>query len=120
MATPSDPEVLADRYRLVRCLGRGADCEVHEAVDLALGSTVALKRFRAPSLAAVIQIKAEFRALADIHAPGLVRFFDLTVDGDAAFFTMELVRGVSLGEYARGAGGEALRGVLGRVAAAVG
>src|SRR5215468_9705347 len=120
VATPSDPEVLADRYRLVRCLGRGARCEVHEAIDLALGSTVALKRFRAPSLDAVIQIKAEFRALAGIHAPGLVRFFDLTVDGGVAFFTMELVRGVSLGEYARGAGGEALRGVLGRVAAAVG
>jgi hypothetical protein len=120
VATPSDPEVVADRYRLVRCLGHGARCEVHEAIDLALGSTVALKRFRAPSLDAVTRIKAEFRALAGIHAPGLVRFFDLTVDGGVAFFTMELVRGVSLDDYARGAGGEALRGVLGRVAAAVG
>ena len=117
---PSDPEVLAGRYRLVRCLGRGASCDVYEAVDLSLGSTVALKRFREASLDALIRTKLEFRALADIHAPGLIRFYDLTVTEDAAFFTMELVHGVSLTEYARGASSDGLRRVLGRVSDAVG
>jgi tRNA A-37 threonylcarbamoyl transferase component Bud32 len=115
-----DPEILAGCYRLVRLLGRGASCDVYEAVDLAHGSTVALKRFREPSLEALIRIKSEFRTLADLHIPGLVRFFDLVVSEDAAFFTMELVDGVVLTEYARSASCDELRGALGRVAHALG
>ncbi|HEY0985508.1 MAG TPA: serine/threonine-protein kinase, partial [Kofleriaceae bacterium] len=91
-----------------------------EAHDLALGSTVALKRFRENSLDALVRIKSEFRTLADIDAPGLVRFFDLMVTGDAAFFTMELVDGAPLTDYCRGASAEELRAVFGRVARAIG
>src|ERR1051325_12097319 len=92
----SSDEILGGRYRLVRCLGSGASCDVYEAVDLRLGATVALKRFREASLDALIRIKSEFRTLAGIHAPGLVQFFDLVVNDDDAFFTMELVDGVAL------------------------
>ncbi|HEY6175448.1 MAG TPA: protein kinase, partial [Kofleriaceae bacterium] len=104
----------------MRCLGSGSSCDVYEAIDLELGATVALKRFREASPDALVRIKSEFRTLAGIHAPGLVQFFDLVVNDDDAFFTMELVDGVALTEFARGAGGDELRGVLGRIAAAVG
>jgi hypothetical protein len=93
---------------------------VYEAIDTALGATVALKRFREASPDALIRIKAEFRALAGIHAPGLVRFFDLVVTDDAAFFTMELVDGISIADHAQAATGEALGGALRKLARAIG
>src|SRR5215831_11581209 len=82
----SDDEILAGRYRLVRRLGSGSSCDVYEAIDLELGATVALKRFREASPEALVRIKSEFRTLAGIHAPGLVQFFDLVVSDDAEFF----------------------------------
>jgi tetratricopeptide (TPR) repeat protein len=116
----SDSQVLAGRYQLVRCIGSGSFCDVYEANDLALGSRVALKRFREESLDALRCTKLEFRTLADIHAPGLVRFFDLVVADDAVFFTMEFVDGVTLTEYTQRAAPEDTRAVLGRVARALG
>jgi serine/threonine protein kinase len=116
----SDNEILAGRYRLVRRLGSGSSCDVYAAIDLELGVTVALKRFRETSPEALLRIKSEFRALSGIHAPGLVQFFHLVVSDDLAFFTMELVDGVALTEFARGVGYDDLRGVLARIVEAIG
>jgi eukaryotic-like serine/threonine-protein kinase len=112
--------ILVGRYGLVRCLGSGTSCDVHEAIDLELGSRVALKQFREGSLDASRRIRSEFRTLADIHLPGLVQFFDLVVTDDVAFFTMELVDGVTLSEWARQAAPDDLRAVLGRAARTIG
>jgi serine/threonine-protein kinase len=117
---PRDDETLAGRYQLVRLLGCGTSSDVYEAIDLSNDATVALKRFREASIESLARIKSEFGTLAGIHAPGLVRFFDLVVSEDAAFFTMELVDGVPLTEYARTATTDALRTALGQVADAVG
>lgn len=114
-----DDRLLAGRYQLVRLLGRGTSCDVYEVIDLLNGSIVALKRFREASNESLLRIKSEFRTLAGIHAPGLVRFFELVVSQDATFFTMELVDGVPLTEYARTATTDALRTALGQVADAV-
>lgn len=92
---------LAGRYELIRLIGRGASADVFEAVDLRLGSTVALKRFRDASADGLLRLKTEFRQLAEVHEPGLVRLYDLVVDGTLGFFTMELVDGVSIAEHAR-------------------
>ncbi|HEX7842489.1 MAG TPA: protein kinase, partial [Kofleriaceae bacterium] len=117
---PSDHlDVLAGRYQLTRQLGAGSSCDVYEAIDLARGERVALKRFRDDSLDALVSLKQEFRALANIHAPGLVQFYDLVVEGGTAFFTMELVNGVTVTEYARKAGSDATRAVLEQLANAI-
>jgi hypothetical protein len=116
----SDPAILAGRYQLVQRLGSGSSCDVYEALDRKLGARVALKRFREDSVDALVRTKSEFRALANIHVPGLVRFFDLVVTDDATFFTMELVDGVTLTEYARRASIDEVRPVLGRVARVLG
>jgi hypothetical protein len=113
------PTLLAGRYRLGRRLGAGATADVHEAFDTALGATVALKRFHAHTPGALRDLKAEFRTLADIHHPGLVKLFDLVVAPDAAFFTMELVEGVPFTEYMRSASPEGARRAVRRVADAI-
>jgi eukaryotic-like serine/threonine-protein kinase len=117
---PQRLEVVAGRYELVRLLGSGTSCDVYEAIDRKLGSRVALKRFREASLDALRQIKREFRALDGVHIPGLVQFYDLVVEDGAAFFTMELVDGKTLRDWARGAGRDDLRDVLGRAARTIG
>jgi serine/threonine protein kinase len=115
----SDSEILAGRFQLLYRLGSGALCDVHAALDLEDGSRVALKRFRAPSRDGHTLLKAEFRTLVDHAIPGLVRFFDLVVRDDTAFFTMELVHGKTLTEYAASAALDDVCAVLRRVARAL-
>jgi hypothetical protein len=119
MTTEPGPALLADRYRLLRKLGSGSTADVHAAFDTVLGANVALKRFRDHSPAALRGLKAEFRTLADIHHPGLVKLFDLVVAPDTAFFTMELLEGVTFVEHARSASPEQLRRAVRQVGDAV-
>jgi hypothetical protein len=119
MTTEPGPALLADRYRLLRKLGSGSTADVHAAFDTVLGANVALKRFREHSPAALRGLKAEFRTLADIHHPGLVKLFDLVVAPDTAFFTMELLEGVTFVEHARSASADQLRRAIRQVGDAV-
>jgi predicted Ser/Thr protein kinase len=119
MATGGPESLLAGRYRIVRRLGGGSTADVHEAFDVALGASVALKQFRERSAASLRSLKAEFRKLADIQHPGLVKLFDLVVAADTAFFTMELVEGTTFVEYARAAPDDDLRRTVRQMADAV-
>ncbi|MGD0530660.1 MAG: AAA family ATPase, partial [Polyangiaceae bacterium] len=93
MSVGSEGALLAGRYRLTRLLGRGSTADVHAAFDVALQANVALKRFRAQSPEGLRGLKAEFRALTEIHHAGLIELFDLVVTDETAFFTMELFEG---------------------------
>ena len=90
------------RFSIVRALGSGGMGAVYEAHDEVRGHSVALKYlWRAPS-AGGFELKAEFRSLAGLEHPNVVRLYELICDEDPWFFTMELVQGVDLVHYVRG------------------
>ena len=91
-----------DRFRVVRCLGTGGMGVVYEVHDALRHEAVALKTLRRGGAADLFRLKQEFRVLADVTHPNLVCLYELFVDDEQCFFTMELVDGVNFVDYARG------------------
>ncbi len=92
-------EVVADRYRLVRELGRGGMGVVWEARSLALEVNVALKLIRssAGESEAASRMAREAHAAARLAHPSLVRVFDFGWSNRGhPFLVMELVNGETL------------------------
>jgi serine/threonine protein kinase len=82
------------RYQVVRRIGQGGMGAVYEAHDGERGQPVALKTLLHFDPAALYLFKQEFRTLAGVHHPNLVRLYELVAtEGDRVFFAMELVRG---------------------------
>ena len=90
------------RFRVLRGLGAGGMGVVYEVHDRVRDEVVALKTLLRTSAADLYRLKREFRSLADVAHPNLVCLYELFVEGERCFFTMELVRGVSFVDYARG------------------
>lgn len=93
----------AGRFQVKTELGRGGFGIVYEAWDTLEQAHVALKTLR-HGLAGLREFRREFRALAGLSHPNLVPLYELFTDEDQAFFTMEVVRGCGLVEYATGQG----------------
>jgi serine/threonine protein kinase len=74
---------------------------VYRALDRARGIDVALKMVRRDDGKSLYRFKREFRSLADAVHPNLVTLYDLHTEGDAWFYTMELVEGASFIEHVR-------------------
>jgi eukaryotic-like serine/threonine-protein kinase len=91
------------RFRLIRFLGRGGMGVVYEAFDEVNAAPVALKLLPVVSPDLLFRFKREFRLAADIRHQNLVRLGELVSEGSQWFFTMELVQGIDLLSYARGA-----------------
>jgi serine/threonine protein kinase len=78
---------------------------VYEAFDRERGQPVALKKLRHFSPAAFYLIKQEFRTLAGVVHPNLVRLYELVAtEAHDVFFTMELVKGAEFLAHVRGRG----------------
>ena len=90
------------RFRLVRFLGQGGMGLVYEAFDEVNASPVALKLLPFVSPDSLSHFKREFRAIADVQHPNLVRLGELVAEGAQWFFTMELVNGIDLQSYVCG------------------
>jgi len=90
-----------ERYEIRRRIGSGSFGVVYEAFDHVRKTPVALKWLKYVEPDAIFRFKNEFRRLAEISHPNLVTLFDLESDGNAWFFTMELVRGVPIHTYLR-------------------
>jgi eukaryotic-like serine/threonine-protein kinase len=86
------------RFDVVRCVGRGGMGTVFEAIDATTGGAVALKVLEDASEQALTRLQREFRALCDLNHPHLVTMYELQVERDLPFFTMELIRGPALSE----------------------
>jgi hypothetical protein len=92
------------RYAIVRRIGEGGMGVVYDALDRELGRRVAVKTLRRVDAASLLQLKNEFRSLADVQHRNLVRLHELVVGDDAAvFFTMELVTGADFVAHVQGA-----------------
>jgi eukaryotic-like serine/threonine-protein kinase len=92
-----------DRFRVIQRLGAGGMGVVYEVHDDVRDEIVALKTLRQTNAAAVYRLKREFRSLADVAHVNLACLYELFVEDDRCFFTMELVRGVNFVHYVRGA-----------------
>jgi hypothetical protein len=92
----------------VRRLGTGGFGAVYLAHDRTLDAHVALKKLERVNPSSVYRFKQEFRAMADLRHPNLVRLHELFSVADTWCFTMELVEGETFDRHVRG--GEAPRG----------
>lgn len=89
------------RFEVRKKLGEGGGGVVVAAHDRVRGIEVALKTFRRPGASSLLRLKREFRALADVAHPRLLTLYDLFVDGDECFFSMELIDGVDFVSFVR-------------------
>jgi serine/threonine protein kinase len=99
------PDLTGTRYQLVRELGRGGMGVVYEVHDQELDRSVAMKVVDDPT-------RSEAQIIAALEHPGIVPVHDVGVLADGRlYYTMKLVRGVRLDEWAREQRGrtEALR-----------
>ena len=90
------------RYEIVRRVGSGGMGVVYEARDTRDDSRLALKVLlphAAEEQDGLLRFKREFRALARLHHPNVVRVFDAGLDDDVAFIAMEFLDGVNIREY---------------------
>jgi serine/threonine protein kinase len=96
-ASSDIPELVANRYKIVRWLGGGGMGRVYEAVDNELGERVALKVLRVGlSADALERFRREVRLTRRINHKNVARMFDIGEHGGDRFLTMELVDGKSL------------------------
>ena len=89
-------------YMLDHKLGAGGMGEVYAAHHVSSLEQVALKFLSGSLPRQVYRFKREFRAIADLSHPNLVRLHELTVpERGRPFFTMELVEGLHFVEWVR-------------------
>jgi serine/threonine protein kinase len=99
------PDLSGTRYQLLRELGRGGMGVVYEVHDHELRRSVAMKVVDDP-------MHGEAQIIAALEHPGIVPVYDVGFVADGRlYYTMKLVRGVRLDEWAREQRGrtEALR-----------
>ena len=74
---------------------------VYEAFDSDRSMLVALKTLAHVNPSALYRFKQEFRSIAGVIHPNLVALYELFVDADEWFFTMQLLDGVELMKFVR-------------------
>lgn len=96
-------KIFADRYRIVRQIGRGGMADVYLAKDLILdGAEVAVKVLRTnyqTDQIAVQRFQREARAMADLDHPNIVRISDIGEEDGQQYLAMEYVNGLDLKRY---------------------
>jgi tetratricopeptide (TPR) repeat protein/predicted Ser/Thr protein kinase len=94
-----DSEANDKRYEFERTLGQGGTGAVYLVRDRESGERLAFKKLFRMDQKSVLRLKREFRSMADIHHPNLVKLYDLERGSDAWFLTMEYLDGHDLLTY---------------------
>jgi hypothetical protein len=89
---------------------------VYEAFDRQRGERVALKTLPNIESEALYRFKREFRTLADIAHPNLVNLYELFIDGERCYFTMEPIDGETFLAHVRPGAVHSERDTLGGAA----
>lgn len=90
-----------DRFEIRSTLGRGTSSVVYRTFDRQRGAEVALKVLSVQGPASMLAFKREFRSMADLAHPNLVKLYELHAAGAELMFTMELVDGTDFLGYVR-------------------
>ncbi len=95
---PSVGEIVADRYRIVRGLGRGGSSEVFEAEHVELGRRHAIKFLRRHrTTSALARFKQEAKLLATLSHPHIAALFDIGLYREVApYIVLEYADGRTL------------------------
>jgi tetratricopeptide (TPR) repeat protein len=101
VAPPSHHLTLPSRLEVRRKLGEGAFGSVYEVYDREQQCRVALKCLERLDAHSLFRFKREFRELADILHPNLVRLHELFCFDSRWCFTMDLIQGVSFLDHVR-------------------
>jgi serine/threonine protein kinase len=105
----TEGDVVAERYRIARLIGRGGMGEVYEAHDLLLGEQVALKTLRGDLVgdeALLTRFQQEISIARKVTHPNVCRIFEVGIhrapeQPPLLFFAMELLHGRTLAERIR-------------------
>jgi len=106
------PELVSDRYAILRPIGRGGMGSVYAARDEQRGREVAIKVSNAAAPAGDFdqRLRQEARVLATLEHPGVVPVHDAGLLADGRwYYVMKLVRGETLVEHAVSLAHEAAR-----------
>jgi tetratricopeptide (TPR) repeat protein len=99
-------DVIAERYRITKLIGRGGMGEVYEASDLLLKEDVALKTLRgdlAGDESLLLRFQQEISIARKVTHPNVCRIFEVGIHRTATespllFFAMELLHGHTLAD----------------------
>jgi tetratricopeptide (TPR) repeat protein len=92
------------RYRLVKRVGAGGMGVVYEAIDTRDERRCALKVLlphAAEEAEGLLRFKREFRALARLRHPNIVRVYDAGMENDVPFIAMEFLEGRDVRRHLR-------------------
>jgi len=94
-------DVIAGRYEVLDKLGAGVLGEVVKVRDRESGELRAIKLFKPQVLSSsnIGRFEREFRAIAQLSHPNIVKVHDFGVHEDRPFFSMELLDGTDLRRY---------------------
>ncbi len=90
------------RFLIQKRLGAGGFGVVYQAFDQERKCLVALKSLRKDDGRELYRFKQEFRTLVDVSHPNLITLYELFLEEEQWFFTMELLNGIPFVEYVWG------------------